>query len=363
MAFADRYQRQMRLPRFGAEGQRRLRASRVLVVGCGALGTVACEQLCRAGVGAIDIVDRDVVEPSNLQRQTLFTEQDALRREPKAEAAKARLRQINGECTVRAFVDDLHAANMLRYARAADIVLDCLDNFETRYLLNDGSVELGTPLVYAGAVGMRGMAAALLPVTGAGRAASRVVYGNGRATPCLRCLAPEPPMPGEVETCETVGVLGPAAGIAASIEAGLAIRLLAEGADAVPASMVRFDLASLEFRDASIASARDPSCPCCALGERRFLQAMESPWRVLCGRNAVELRLPTATDAAGLDRIAARLGAGSERGTRSVRGALDPSLGATSVQVLLAEVGTLVLVEGTTDPERARSAVAAAVGL
>lgn len=361
--FADRYQRQMRLPRFGAEGQRRLRASRVLVAGCGALGTMACEQLCRAGVGAIDVVDRDVVEPSNLQRQTLFTEQDALRREPKAEAAKARLRQVNAECAVRAFVDDLHAGNMLRYAREADLILDCLDNFETRYLLNDAAVELGLPLVYAGAVGMRGMAAALLPVTGACRAGARVAYGDARATPCLRCLAPEPPMPGEAETCDTVGVLGPAVGIAASIEAGLAIRLLAEGADAVPASMVRFDLASLEFRDASLASARDASCACCALGERRFLRAVESPWRVLCGRNAVELRLSTATDAAGLDRIAARLGAGSERGARSVRGALDPSLGATSVQVLLAEGGTLVLVEGTTDPERARSAVAAAVGL
>ncbi|MFM7052237.1 MAG: ThiF family adenylyltransferase [Planctomycetota bacterium] len=387
----NRYLRQMRLPGFGPEGQRRLRDARVLVAGCGALGTVVCEQLVRAGLGTLVVVDRDVVEPSNLQRQTLFTEQDALRRTPKAEAAKSRLRQVNAECVVRALVDDLHAGNVLRHAQGCDLIVDCLDNFETRYLLNDCAVELGVPLVYGGAVGMRGMAAGLLPATGAGRTEARVSYAAAHATACLRCIAPEPPPAGEVETCDTVGVLAPAAAIAASIEAGIALRLLAEGAAAVPAALVRFDLATLAFSSASLAGARDAACPCCARGERRFLRAAVAPWRVLCGRNAVELRLAEALDEGALARIGRRLGVEVEPGARAVRGVINPASGVTdsargvldpasgvidsargvidsargvaALQVLCGESGALVIVEGTTDPERARAAVAALVGL
>lgn len=359
----DRYLRQMRLPRFGPEGQRRLRDARVLVAGCGALGTVVCEHLVRAGIGTVVVVDRDVVEPSNLQRQTLFSEQDAVRRTPKAEAAKARLRQVNSEAVVRSVVDDLHAGNALRHAQGCDLIVDCLDNFETRYLLNDCAVELGVPLVYGGAVGMRGMAAGLLPATGAGRADARVAYSVEHATACLRCIAPEPPPAGEAETCESAGVLGPAASIAASVEAAIAIRLIAEGAASVPPMLVRFDLATLDFSQASLSRARDAACVCCAGGERRFLRGSSEPWRVLCGRNAVELRLAGVLDEGALARIGQRLGVPVESGGRSVRGPVDPSSGVVALQVLSAESGALVIVEGTTDPERARAAVAALVGL
>lgn len=413
----------MRLAGVGTEGQVRLGRARVLVVGCGALGTVVCEQLVRAGAGTVTIVDRDVVERSNLQRQTLFTERDAERRVPKAEAAKSRLAALNGSVTVRAFVDDLHGGNALRHASECDIVVDCLDNFESRYVLNDCAVMLGIPLVYGGAVGMRGMAAALLP-SGCDARDRLVRWSDDRATPCLRCLAPEPPLPGEIETCESAGVLASAVGVAASIEAGLAIRLIAEGAARVPANIVRFDLATLEFHHASILGARDAACPCCV--ERRFEFVGEptpggSPdrtgrARVLCGRGAVEVQLGRALDARALERLSNRLaelgtlarerhgqtevlrivvpagGTSGESGSVAARNALEPrdsagtcgpagSIDATaglatprqsrvgfdgqaSALVVLAGVyGTLAIVEGTEDPEIARGVVARCLGV
>lgn len=373
----DRFIRQMQLPRFGAEGQSRLGQARVLVVGCGALGTVACEQLARAGVGTLVVVDRDVVEWSNLQRQTLFTESDARRGVPKAEAAKARLAQIHAGTVVRAFVDDLHGGNARRYAAEVDLIVDCLDNFESRYLLNDCAVERGIPLVYGGAVALRGMAAALLPVTGAG-GSGLVKWDRARATPCLRCLSPDAPAPGEVETCETAGILAAAASVTASIEAALAVRLIAEGAEHVPASLVRFDLGSMEFASASLAGARDDGCACCA--ERRFdlLADGGAPlqrWRVLCGRGAVEVALGAPLDAHGLAQAVAKLSAtGVARHER--HGATDvvtaeikaePAHGEARAPIELAllssAAGTLAIVSGTTDPERARSIVARYLGV
>ena len=385
----------------------------MLVVGCGALGTVVCEQLVRAGVGTVTVVDRDVVELSNLQRQTLFTERDAERRVPKAEAAKSRLAAVNGSVTVRAFVDDLHAGNALRYASECDLVVDCLDNFESRYILNDCAVRLAIPLVYGGAVGMRGMAAAILPAAradgsaGQGATAARAVHwSDSRATPCLRCLAPDPPAPGEVETCESAGVLAAAAGIAASLEAALAIRLLAGAPDEVPANLVRFDLARFEFHHASILGARDPSCPCCVGRRFDFLDGQPgdgtagraAPARVLCGRGAVEVRLGRALDAQALDRLAARLaelgalvrerhdgtevlrvsigraeGRGDARssavstdGSTVGAPAEGPASSAASSAILVILAGareTLAIVEGTTDPESARGVVARFLGV
>jgi molybdopterin/thiamine biosynthesis adenylyltransferase len=397
----DRYRRQMQLPAFGEAGQARLRSARVLVAGCGALGTVVCEQLARAGVGTLTIIDRDVVERSNLQRQTLFTEVDAARGVPKAEAAKARLAQVNGEIIVRAFVDDLVSANALRYTRECDLLVDCLDNFETRYLLNDCAVAQGLPLVYGGAVGFRGMAAALLPITGADRGGA-VSWNVGQSTPCLRCIAPDAPLPGEVETCESSGVLASAVGIAASIEAALALRLLAESPLILPARLVRFDLARLDFTSSSIAGARDEDCPCCAAHrfaslERQTGAGGEGNCRVLCGRNAVELRIAGALAEAELERIAVRLAAQgmvvrdrvgatttltvrfhgsahdirqfalddvrSAPGTSEIPAELDGWSGSVALTVLAAERATFAIITGTTDPERARALFARVVGL
>jgi adenylyltransferase/sulfurtransferase len=389
----------MRLACIGDDGQARLGRARVLVVGCGALGTVVCEQLVRAGVGTVTVVDRDVVELSNLQRQTLFTERDAERRVPKAEAAKSRLAAINGAVTVRAFVDDLHAGNARRYASESDLFVDCLDNFESRYILNDCAVERGIPLVYGGAVGMRGMAAAILPSRGAAALSNargeseRLVHWNElRATPCLRCLAPEPPAPGEIETCETAGVLAAAAGIAASLEASLAIRLLADEAESVPANLVRFDLAALEFHHATLLGARDPSCPCCVGRRFEFLDVpagRAGSARILCGRGAVEVRLGRALDLPAIERLAVRLSELGllvrERhdGTEVLRVATDHHESAGSqphraghdrqaradassrahLVVLAGTRETLAIVEGTTDPEHARSLVARYLGV
>ena len=307
----SRYLMQMQLPRFGAEGQQRLRQARILLAGCGALGSVAAEQLARAGVGTLVVVDRDLVEWSNLQRQTLFTESDARRRVPKAEAAKARLAQVHAPTSVRAFVDDLAPASVHRYVEDVDLIIDCLDNFETRYLLNDCSVKYGKPLVYGGAVGLRGMAALFLPISGADRS-GLVEWPLSRATPCLRCVAPEPPLPGEVETCETAGVLAATAGVVASIEAALAIRAVAEGTLHVPSTITRIDLEAMRFESASIEGARDPACPCCGAGRFEFLHpagdADASRTRALCGRNAVEISLCGRLDDAAFARVAARLG-------------------------------------------------------
>ncbi|MFM7133296.1 MAG: HesA/MoeB/ThiF family protein, partial [Planctomycetota bacterium] len=247
----ERFRRQMQLPGFGAEGQSRLRDARVLVVGAGALGSVVLEQLCRGGVGSLVVVDRDVVEPSNLQRQTLYAESDAERRVPKAEAARARLRAIDATVVVRAIVDDFHAANALRHAHRCDVLVDCVDNFETRYLLNDCAVRLGVPLVYGGAVAMRGTSAALFPACADFGGALR--WSDSSATPCLRCLAPEPPPPSEVETCETAGVLASVAGIVGSLEAASVLRMIASGPAALAPVLVRFDLARGEFASASLA--------------------------------------------------------------------------------------------------------------
>ena len=377
-----RYARQMQLPRFGADGQARLSASRVLVAGCGALGTVVSEALVRAGIGTVTIIDRDLVDLSNLQRQTLFTEQDARRAAPKAEAAKARLAAVNSSVVVRAFVDDIRGSNALGYCEACDLIVDCLDNFETRLVLNDCAVARRIPLVYGGAVGLCGMAAAILPWSGRGHDGTGfgggVRWSESRATPCLRCLMPEAPTPGETETCDTAGILGPVAGIVASVEAGLAIRLIAEGPEHVPAELVRVDLGSLRFQSAAMSEARNGDCACCAHRRFEFLHQAEpahagrSPaaCRVLCGRNAVEIRLGASVTIAEFSRIEAKLRIAGEvassvhGSTRVLRvGLPGAGDGPHTISVLASASGTLAIVDGTRDTEQARSVVARWVGI
>jgi len=373
---SGRYSRQERLPGFGPEGQRRLGEASVLVVGCGALGSAVADQLARAGIGRLALVDRDLVELSNLQRQALYTEQDALRAVPKAEAAKARLAQVNSTIVVRAFVDDLRAANAARYAEGVDLIVDCLDNFETRAVLNDLAVDRRLPLVYGGAVGAEGMCALLLPAGTADAAGfgGRVRWREARSTPCLRCLMPELPRPGEVATCEAAGVLGPAASLVASIQAAMAIRLLALGADAVPNELVRVDLAELSFRTSSLADARDPACACCAVRRFEHLEGSDpaTAHRILCGRNAVEVRLGDGLSSDEFARLAGRLStagplARSHHGStcvlRVALGAGADDEGARVLSILSAATGTVAIVDGTRDPEVARSIVARWVGM
>ena len=191
MSAGDRYSRQTRFPPFGSEGQRRLGGSSVLLVGVGALGTSLADTLVRAGVGRIWLVDRDIVELSNLQRQLLYTEDDVDR--PKAVAAAEHLRRINSDVDVRPLAEDFGPDVYGDLEAKPDLILDGTDNFATRFLINDLALRDGVPWIYGGVVGSKGTAMVILP----------------GVTPCIRCLMPIPPATGETETCETAGVLAP----------------------------------------------------------------------------------------------------------------------------------------------------------
>jgi adenylyltransferase/sulfurtransferase len=298
----------MLLPGFGEQGQRRLRASTALVLGCGALGTMAADLLARAGVGRLLIVDRDLIEITNLQRQVLFDEQDVADAIPKAEAARRRIARINSDVEVTAIVDDLSHRNIERYAAEANILVDGLDNFETRYLANDYAVKHGIPYIYGGAVGTVGAACAILPHTRDGAAPWETALG-GSATPCLRCLFEEAPTPGTTPTCDTAGVMAPAVGIVASFEAAEALKVLTGNFERVCRTMLNVDLWSNDIVQLDVANAYERGdCPCCKHGRYEFLEGtLGSGAATLCGRDAVQLTHRQNTVVLDLDAIAAQL--------------------------------------------------------
>lgn len=304
-----RYHRQMLLPGFGEAGQRRLLASTALVLGCGALGSVAADLLARAGVGHVVVVDRDVIEMTNLQRQVLFDEQDVADAIPKAEAARRRLAKINSGVRVTAIVDDLGRRNIERYAAGADVLVDGLDNFETRYLANDFAVKHGVPYLYGGAVGTVGAAFAILPHTARGDAPWETVAGGSRATPCLRCLFEEPLPPGMNPTCDTVGVMGPAVAMIASFEVAEALKVLTGNFDRVCPTMLNLDLWSNTVTQLKVARAYERGdCPCCKHGRFEYLEGERgSGATTLCGRDAVQLTHRQNETQLDLREVAARL--------------------------------------------------------
>lgn len=273
-----RYARQILLPWLGEEGQARLAVSTAAVVGVGALGCVSSSFLARAGVGRLILVDRDFVELSNLHRQVLYTEQDAEERLPKAVAAAAHLRDARSDLEAEALDADLDAELARRLARECDVVLDGTDNFETRYLLNDAAVEAGKPWVYAGAVAACGSVFAVRP----------------GVTACLRCLFPEAPAPGSAPTCETAGVLGPAVGAVASLQAAEAVKILVGKPDLCAAGLLTVDLLDWSFPKVEI--PRQPACPCCAGRRFDFLEERAvSRTHVMCGRGGVMVLAPKGT--------------------------------------------------------------------
>jgi adenylyltransferase/sulfurtransferase len=266
----DRYSRQVRFAPFGVAGQKQLAEACVAVLGCGALGTFSAGALARAGVGHLRLIDRDVVEWSNLQRQWLFEEADAHEGALKAEAARRRLAAINSEIQVEALAVDLDARNIEDLLEGVGLVVDATDNFETRFLLNDYCVSTGIPWVYGAAVGSYGLAFPILPGLG----------------PCLRCVYPAPPG-GIQPTCETAGVLNSITSLVAAWQTGLATRILAAGVAGVPITLARFDTWKMETRQTPL--TRDPDCPCCGHGEYRFLDGRRRAPVSLCGRNAVQI--------------------------------------------------------------------------
>ena len=283
----SRYLKQMRFGPIGAAGQRRIDATSVLVVGVGALGSLAAEQLARAGVGTVRVVDRDLVEKSNLQRQVLYTEADLGR--PKAAVAAERLRAINSDVTIEAIVEDFTAANARRLLGEADLIVDGTDNLETRYLINDLAVAAERPWVYGGCVGSFGQAALVVP----------------GETPCLRCLFPDPPPPEALPTCDTAGVLGPAVHLVSSLQSAAAIRWIVTR-QAV-AAMTVVDPWEGVFRRVELAE-RQSDCPTCARRELDWLAGRRGSVAVaLCGRNAVQVAAPG--DGFDLAAVTARLAA------------------------------------------------------
>ena len=299
----ERYQKQILFDGIGRDGQQRLQQSRVLLCGCGALGSVLADTLTRAGVGHLRIVDRDFVELSNLQRQVLYDEADVAERLPKAIAAADKLRRINSQITIEPVVADIDHTNILSFADGADLILDGTDNFEIRFLINDASLETGIPWIYTGCIGSHGQTMPVFP----------------GESGCLRCLMGTVPDPGATETCDTAGVLGPAINVIASLEAALALKILSGHRADVPAVMTIVDVWDGTFRTMNVASLRDQSdCPACHRGERLWLSGREgSQTTILCGRNAVQVAPPQRGELALAD-LADRLRSSERSHTTSI---------------------------------------------
>ncbi len=274
-ASGERYSRQRQFSGIGDEGQRRLALAHATLVGCGATGAATASLLARAGVGRLTVIDRDFVEPSNLQRQTLFTEEDARDAVPKAEAARRRLAGINAEVVVAAHVTDLVPANIHTLLGSTDLILDATDNFETRYLLNDFSVESGTPWIYAAAIGSYAATMNILPRAGEHR------------TACLACIFPEPPG-GTVETCETAGILNTAVTLAASLQTTEALKLMTGQAGLMRRTLLSCDVWNGERSEISAGTPR-AECEVCGRRVFRHLAGEGRPQITLCGRNSVQI--------------------------------------------------------------------------
>lgn len=271
---SERYSRQILFSGIGEAGQERLLKARAVVVGCGALGTVVANLLVRSGVGRLRIADRDFVEASNLQRQTLFEESDALEALPKAIAAERRLRALNSAVAIEGIVADLAAENAGELLSGFDVILDGTDNFETRLLLNDAAIFLGTPWIYAAAVASYGVTMAILP---------------GK-TACLACLIEGPDKSaalGAEQTCDTAGVLNAAVGVIASLEATEATKILAGKSEALHGRLISCDVWSGKFQ--SIRVARNPDCRACARREFKYLEGEAQPHITMCGRDSVQI--------------------------------------------------------------------------
>jgi molybdopterin-synthase adenylyltransferase len=269
----SRYSRQILFRGIGAEGQRKLAAVRVAIVGCGATGSALAGLLARAGVGTLRIIDRDYVEPSNLQRQSLFDEKDASESLPKAIAAARKISSFNSQIVVEPKVDDLVPANIQALLEASQLIIDGTDNFETRYLLNDYAVDRGLPWIYSAAVGSYAVTLNIIP----------------GQTACLACIFPDSPR-GMVETCETSGILNSAVNLVASIAATEALKILADGVDSakVRRTLLSYDVWSNEHAEISAAK---PRAGCRACGRRDFIHLAGEgrPHITLCGRNSVQI--------------------------------------------------------------------------
>lgn len=271
----ERYSRQILYPGIGREGQQKLANSRVVVIGCGALGAMHAEMLSRAGVGRLLLIDRDFIEESNLQRQIMFEERDVAERLPKAVAAAERIRRINSDVVVEPVVRDVNYSNIENLIRDADLVMDGTDNFEVRYLINDAAVKLNIPWIYGAVVGAYGVQMTILP----------------RVTPCLRCVFPEMPAPGASPTCDTAGVILPAIAAVSAWQVTEAMKILTGRTDRLHGSLIQIDLWENRFTRLGIEGLRERSdCRTCVHGSYDSLTSSGGQIvTTLCGRDAVQI--------------------------------------------------------------------------
>ncbi|MBM7614708.1 ThiF family adenylyltransferase [Alkaliphilus hydrothermalis] len=267
----DRYIKQINFKGIGEEGQERLKKSKVLIIGCGALGTVAANSLARTGVGTLRIVDRDFVEYSNLHRQILFDEEDAENSIPKVEAAKTKLQKVNSDITIETIVKDVNSITIEKMIEGMDLIIDCTDNFKTRYLINDTAFQHNIPWIYGGAVGSTGAIKMFIP---------------GK-TGCLRCMMDTPPSAGSIATCDTAGVINTTTGIVGMHQSTAAIKYLTGNLEALENKMIYFDLWENEFQTMQL--PKKEGCTCC--GNHKFEYLMDKmPEAIhICGNNTIQV--------------------------------------------------------------------------
>jgi molybdopterin/thiamine biosynthesis adenylyltransferase len=333
----ERYSRQILFAGIGEEGQQKLLDSSAVVVGCGALGSAAAGLLVRAGVGRVRIIDRDFVELSNLQRQTLFDEADARESMPKAVAAERKLQAMNSSVAVEGVVADLTPVNALELLSGFSIILDGTDNFETRFLVNDVAIRLGLPWIYAAVVASYGVTMAIEP---------------GR-TACLACLVEPSGGGGLEETCDTAGILNSAAAFIAALEVAAALRRLT-GGELSNGRLISADVWTGRFQ--SLAVERNPDCRACVRRDLRYLEGKAQPHITMCGRDSVQIHERTRRlDLAALGRRLERT-VGEVLGNEFlVRFRVPP------YEVTVFADGRAI-VKGTKDPTIARSLYARYIG-
>ncbi len=337
-ALDQKYSRQMLFQPLGPDGQQRLLAASAVLVGCGAIGAAAANLLVRAGIGRLRILDRDFVEASNLQRQSLFNEADAREALPKAVAAERNLHAINSDVHVEGIVADLASGNAAELLSGFPLILDGTDNFETRFLVNDFAVKTGTPWIYAAAVASYGLSFTILP----------------GQTACLACLLDSSLGSGLEETCDTVGVLGPIVNLIASLEVAEAMKILSGRDSALHGRLFSCDVWSGRFQ--AIHPERTPQCPVCAHGRFSHLAGEAQPHITMCGRDSVQIHERSRSlDLKALqDRLAAT-GSDARQNGFLLRFRIPP------YEMTVFRDGRAIL-KGTKDPAVARSLYAKYIG-
>ncbi|MEE9392921.1 MAG: ThiF family adenylyltransferase [Planctomycetota bacterium] len=338
-----RYSRQILFPAIGSKGQEQLAAAKVGLVGLGALGATIAEILVRAGIGHLVAIDRDVVESSNLHRQGLYREQDAALRMPKAVAAAKALEAINAKVVVEAHAKDFNATNAEELFAGCSLLLDGSDGFETRYLINDLAIEMDVPWIYGACLASGGMTATIRP----------------GVTPCLACLFPEPPEPGTQESCDTAGIIAPAAQITASLQVTEALKYLVGDLESLRNSLLSFELWPFRLVEIGKNNPRPrKDCRSCAEKDLRYLHDRRPTKTVsLCGRNSVQI-IPGERQQLDLAEYEARLSKVGELQSNSF--SLTLKVGDHHITVFQDGRG---LVRGTDDPGEARSLYQRYVGL